>query len=124
MSVEKPSKIEKSRLPRFYRLILKVPGADLLENISSGIFWAVVVPIFTIAEFSLTIFLLLLLPFPINIVTVLIVPAMLLLMFIRISLERFLNWWALSISDSLEWNIDKTMPEYLEMLRKKSKEDN
>jgi len=43
-------------------------------------------------------------------------------MFVRISLERFINWWNVAIKDSQEWNIDKTMSEYQELLEKKNEE--
>jgi hypothetical protein len=46
MSEEKLKKIDKNKLPFFYRLILKVPGANLIGSSSSGIFWAIIVPIF------------------------------------------------------------------------------
>jgi hypothetical protein len=114
----------KNRLPWYYRLILKIPGADVLENISSGLFWAIVVPIFLLLEFFFTLFALVYFPFPINVCMASIIPVAILLVFIRISLERFINWWDATVNDSLEWNIDKTMPEYMKLLKKKKEENN
>jgi hypothetical protein len=58
MNESKLKKIDKNKLPFIYRLILKVPGANFLES-GSGIFWAVIVPIFLILEFFLSLILLL-----------------------------------------------------------------
>ena len=123
MSESKVRRIDKDKLPWFYRLILKIPGADFLENVSSGIFWAIAVPIFLILEFFLGFFLLLYFPFPMNIGMTSIIPALILLMFLRISLERFVNWWNATVKDPQEWNIDKTMPEYLELLKKRNEKN-
>lgn len=123
MSESKVREIDKDKLPWSYRLILKIPGADFLQNVSSGIFWAIVVPIFLILETFLSLFLLLYFPFPMNIAIASIIPALILLMFLRISLERFINWWNVTVKDSQEWNIDKTMQEYLELLKKRNEEN-
>jgi hypothetical protein len=124
MSEQKSEKIDKSRLPFFYRLILKVPGADFLESSSSGVFWGIVVPIFLVLEFSLNLFLLLSFPFPINIILTSIIPVAVLIIFVRISLERFINWWNLNAGEgSFKWNVEKSMQEYLAMLKKKEKEE-
>jgi len=124
MSEQKSEKIDKSRLPFFYRLILKVPGANFLESSSSGVFWGIVVPIFLVLEFSLNLFLLLFFPFPINIILTSIIPVAVLIIFVRISLERFINWWNLNVGESsFKWNVEKAMQEYLAMLKKKEKEE-
>ena len=120
MSEEKLKKIDKSKLPFFYRLILKDPGANLIGNASSGIFWAIVVQIFLVLEFFLNLFLLLYFPFPINIVLTSIIPVAILIVFVRISLERFINWWNLNVGESsFKWNVEETMQEYLAILNKK-----
>jgi hypothetical protein len=56
-----------------------------------------------------------------NIVLELIIQVAVLLVFLRVSLERFINWWNSAVDDSFEWNIYKSMPEYLELLKKKEK---
>jgi hypothetical protein len=123
MSEEK-KKIDKSKLPFFYRLILKVPGANFLESSSSGIFWGIIVPIFLVLEFFLSIFLLLYFPFPINIVFTSIIPVAILIIFVRISLERFINWWNLNVGEgSFKWNVEETIQEYLAMLKRKEKKE-
>jgi len=121
MSEGEVKTIDKGKLPWYYRLILKIPGADFVENASSGIFWAIIVPIFLILEFFLNISLLVFFPFPMNIALALIVPAVILVVFLRVSLERFINYWNSAVDGSFEWNVDKSMVEYLELLKKKEK---
>lgn len=112
-------KIDKTKLPWYYRLVLKIPGTSFLED-ASGVFWNILVPIFMIFEFFLSMFLLLMFPFPANIVLTAIIPTAVFLAFIRITLERFINWWNLTIGkSSFEWNIEKTMQEYIASLKKK-----
>jgi hypothetical protein len=124
MSEEKLKKIDKNKLPFFYRLILKVPGANLIGSSSSGIFWAIIVPIFLVLEFFLNLFLLLYFPFPINIVLTSIIPVAILIVFVRISLERFINWWNLNVGESsFKWNVEETMQEYLAILNKKEENE-
>jgi len=115
-------KIDRDKLPWFYRLILKIPGADFLESSSSGIFWSIIVPIFLTLEFFLSIFLLVFFPFPINIILTSTIPVAVLLIFIRINLERFINWWDLTFGESgVKWDVEKTMQEYLALLKKRGK---
>ena len=124
MREEKLKKINKSELPFFYRLILKIPGANYIESVSSGIFWAIVVPIFLVLEFFLNLFLLLLFPFPLNLVLTGIIPVAILIIFLRISLEIFINWWNLNVGESMfQWNIEKTLQEYVALLKEKEKRE-
>ena len=110
--------------PFFYRLILKDPTSNFLESSSSGVFWDIVVPIFLVLEFFLNLFLLVVFPFPINIVLTSIIPVAVLIIFIRISLERFINWWNLNVGEnSFKWDVEKTVQEYLAMLKKKEKNE-
>jgi hypothetical protein len=112
------------RLPWYYKLILKIPGTDVLENVSSGLFWAMVVPIFLLVEFFFTLFAVVSFPFPTNIGVASVIPVAVFLVFLRISLQRFINWWGANVNDAPEWNIDKTMPEYIKLLKKKKEENN
>jgi len=124
MSKSELKRIDKSELPWYYRLILKIPGASFFESTASGVFWGIVVPIFLVLEFFLSMVLLLMFPFPLNIVLTAIIPVAVLLIFVRISLERFINWWNLNVGkSSLEWNVEKTMQKYIALLRKKEKKN-
>jgi hypothetical protein len=123
MSEGKLKKIDRDKLPLFYRLVLKIPGTDSLGNFG-GIFWSIIVPIFLILEFFLNIFLLLFFPFPINVVLTSSIPVAVFIIFIRINIERFINWWNATVEkSSLEWNPEKTMQEYLSLLEKKKKKN-
>jgi len=115
-------KVDRHKLPWFYKLILKIPGTDFLES-SGGIFWGIIVPLFLVLEFYLNVFLLAFFPFPINIVLVGIIPITVLILFIKISLKRFLNWWDLAFGESgFEWN-EERLQEYIALLKKKEEKN-
>lgn len=116
--------IKTDDLPWYYRAILKIPGGDYLANVSSGIFWAVVVPIFFFLYAFLNLTMLIAFPFPVNILLAGIFPTMVLIIFIRMSLFRFLLWWNESVvKTNLEWNVDKGVKEYLAIIRKKEEQN-
>jgi len=120
MSEAKVKKIGRDKLPWFYRLILKIPGADFLVSSSSGVFWAIVVPVFLVLEFFLSIFLILIFPFPVNVLLTAIIPIVVFMIFIKVSLERFMNWWDSIVGESsLEWDVEKRTREYVAFLEKR-----
>jgi hypothetical protein len=109
-------------LPWFYKLLLKIPMANVFEGASSGIFWAIIVPCFLVVEFFLSIFLLVYFVFPINIIIAGMIPATIFLIFVRISLERFINWWNGSIDTGFKWNVERMAQEYIDSLKPKEEE--
>jgi hypothetical protein len=116
--------IETADLPWYYRVLLKIPGGDFLANVSSGIFWAIVVPIFLLLYAFINLTLLVAFSFPLNILLAAIIPTTLLLIFVRMSLFRFLLWWNESVvKTSLEWNVEKRLEEYLAMMKKKEEQN-
>lgn len=110
-------RIDRNKLPLFYRIILKIPGVSLVEN-ASGAFWAICVPILIFLDTLANLWLLIYFHFPTNIILVAIVPALALLLFIRINFERFINFWNLNVKPS-EWNIKRAVQEYEDLTRKK-----
>lgn len=123
MSEGELKKIDRDKLPLFYRLVLKIPGTDSLENFG-GIFWSIIVPIFLVLEFFFDIFLLLFFPFPINVVLTPIIPVAVFIVLVRINLGRFINWWNAAVEKSgFEWNVEKTVQEYLSLLEKKKEKN-
>lgn len=119
MAEDEPKEIREKDLPWFYRLILKIPGTEFLEN-AGGVFWAILMPVFLMMEFFLSIFLLVAFPFPINIVLVSIIPTITLALFVKISLKRFINWWNANFGESrFEWNVEKTLDEYISILERR-----
>lgn len=124
----KTEKIDRRKLPLVYRLILKLPmpSLDFLPQVSHGIFWAVIVPIFMVLESYLALVLLLTFAFPTNIVLAGAIPGIILIFFLRIQFERFINWWNATIAQQgFEWNVEKATREYLDLQKnhKSKKED-
>ncbi len=88
-----------------------------------GLFWAIIVPAFLSMEFFLSLFLILSFPFPVNVVLVSIIPSATLVLFVKVTLKRFINWWNANFGESrFEWNIEKALDEYLSMLGRNEKE--
>lgn len=122
MNEDDLKKIEEKDLPLRYRLILKVPGTDFLEN-AGGIFWGIVIPVFLIMEIFLTLYFLAAFNFPVNVILIISIPVVTLMLFIKISIKRAINWWNANFgSPGFEWNIEKTLEEYAKMLRNVKKE--
>lgn len=123
MNENKSKEFSMDKLPWFYKLILKIPGTDFLES-AGGIFWGIIVPIFMSLDVYLTLFLLVFFPFPINVVLIATIPITILLIFIKIILERFINWWNSVFGKSrFEWNVEKAVQEYLSLLKKKEEKN-
>ena len=122
MEKQELRQLNRDSLPWFYRLLLRIPMANMFEGASSGIFWAIIVPCFLVVEFFLSMFLLLYFVFPINIIIAGIVPATIFLIFVRISLERFINWWNASIDTGFKWNVERMAQEYIDSLKPKKEE--
>ena len=120
-------RIDKRNMPLAYRLILKVPmpSLDFLPDVSHGIFWAVIVPIFVVLESYLGLLLLLAFPFPTNYVLAGLIPGSILLLFLRIQLERFINWWNAEVAQQgFKWNVEKAAVEYFDLLKIRKSEEN
>lgn len=127
MSQEKRlEKIEKDKLPLLYRVLLKVPfpAINTSVTIPSGIFWAMIVPVFIILELFLNLYLLLAFSFPINILLVFVFPVVLFVIFIRITMDRFINWWnSAVVGGYTPREIRKVLEEYLALRKDKNKKD-
>ncbi|MEM1551159.1 MAG: hypothetical protein QXH03_00625 [Candidatus Bathyarchaeia archaeon] len=116
-------RIEEKDLPWFYRLILKIPGTDFLEG-AGGIFWGILVPIFLMGEFLLSLYFIVTFRFPLNILLVLIIPTATFILFVKISLKRFINWWNATFGEpGFKWDIERSMKEYLDLLRRRKQKD-
>jgi hypothetical protein len=116
-------KIHEGSLPWLYRLLLKLPGVGRIET-APGLFWVLVVPILLFLNILLSLVLLLTFPFPVNILLVAIVPASLLVVLLRLGLERFINLWNLIVAAStVEWNVEKSAREYVELLESQGRRE-
>ena len=121
---KKLEKIDKSKLPLFYRLILKIPlpSLDSMSDTFQGLFWVIVAPVTVIASFFTSLLLLTNLPSPANIVAVVLVPSVFILAFLRVSTERFIQGWnALIDTSTKEEDVEKLMNEYLEILKEQER---
>ncbi len=119
MSDQLDKKIEIDDLPWYYKAIMKIPSANILVDVSSGIFWGLFVPAFFTLYGFLNLFLLLSFSFPVNAILAAMIPTVTLIMFVRISLERFIIWWNTTVAKSgFEWNVDKSVEEYLAKIKK------
>jgi cellulose synthase/poly-beta-1,6-N-acetylglucosamine synthase-like glycosyltransferase len=124
MSDNLEKKIDRNELPWYYKLVLKIPGADFLEK-TGGIFWGVIVPAFLILGFFLGFFLLISYPFPTNILLAFTIPISVFAIFIKITLNRFINSWNAIFGDAdFVWNVDETLQEYVDLLRKQEEKRN
>jgi len=110
--------IKKDEIPLYYKLILKIPLTSFFEN-AGGIFWGLIVPIFLILEFFLSVFLIAAFSFPVNMILVSIIPISAFMIFTKITLNRFIDWWnTVSRNSGFVWDVDKTLKEYVTLLKK------
>jgi len=117
---QKFKKINKKDLPIFYRLILKIPLLSL--GSSSGLFWAIFVPIFIALNFFLDLFILVYFSFPINLVLAFVTPVLLFILFMRVMLERMINWWnSFVVGDYTQRELSKIIDEYVSLIKNKRK---
>ena len=113
------SKVDASKFPILYRLILKIPFITRIEG-ASGIYWGLIVPLLLLLNMMLSLYVVFAFPFPINIILVGIIPLIVLVVFIRVSLKRFINFWNFRIASSqFTWDFDESVREYLTLLKKK-----
>jgi len=113
------SKVDASKFPILYRLILKIPFITRIEG-ASGIYWGLIVPLLLLLNMMLSLYVVFAFPFPINIILVGIIPLIVLVVFIRVSLKRFINFWNFRIARSqFTWDFDESVREYLTLLKKK-----
>lgn len=125
MSKEKKlRKIDREKLPLFYRVILKIPipAISTVINMPSGIFYAIILPIFIFLDFFLNIYFLIGFSFPINIFLVCIVPVVILVIFVRLTADRFINWWNSGVVGSyVQRDVKEVLKEYLDLQENKAK---
>jgi len=120
------------QMPRRYRfftrILLKLPNPSmpffvvkrfhLLEGLLYGLF----LPIFMFlsAVFTLILFptAMLAFAFPLNYIVLLILPSVLFVIFLRIELERTINWWRSVFDAPTEWDTSKSVDELLQLFKK------
>jgi hypothetical protein len=121
----KLEKIDREKLPQIYKIILKLPFPDISNsiNIPSGIFWAIIVPIAMILDFYLTIYFLVGFSSPINFILICTTPLVILVIFVRATAERFIDWWnSAVVGGYVQREVKKVLDEYIAMRERKDKE--
>lgn len=121
MTDDKLQKIDKNKLPIFFRLLLSLPNVKLqsLPGIMQGMFWAVILPLFLGTEALVTFCLISFLPPPINLIATLAIPAVIFIAFVKIALDRFIVWWNGLVScQTQQWNVSEKVTEYTELMEK------
>jgi|APFre7841882654_1041346.scaffolds.fasta_scaffold00002_25 hypothetical protein len=122
----KLQRIDREKLPLFYRFILKIPIPAIISSIDipSGIFYAIILPIFMLLDFFLNIYFLIGFSFPINILLVCVVPVVFLAIFVRATADRFINWWNSGVVGGyVQRDVKEVMKEYLALKENKAKEE-
>jgi hypothetical protein len=120
MSEENLKQIDRKDLPLVYRLLLKIPIVSLtwFPDIFQGLFWAIAVPVFLLFEIFLNIIFIGHFPFPLSVILIGLIPAIVFILVAKTMLERFLNWWNLNVGHVHEWNVEKTIREYKALLER------
>ncbi|UCG36754.1 MAG: hypothetical protein JSV64_00270 [Candidatus Bathyarchaeota archaeon] len=115
-------KVDAKDFPVFYRIFLKIPGLSSIEN-GSGVFWVFVVPLLLSLFIPLGFVLFVSFSFPINLILTAAIPIVVLAVLIRLSLERFINFWNLMVTKSnLQWDVVKLIEEYSALLEDQKKD--
>jgi len=114
------TKSDEDKLPWIYRLILKLPKISVKSfSDFQGIYWTIVLPLFLVGEFFLSLFLLTAIPFPTNFVVASVIPITIFVVFVKVQLERFMNWRNLTFrSEPMEWDVKEATEEYIKLLEK------
>jgi|SRR5271157_625322 len=118
-------KIDRKKLPFIYKVILKLPFPETSKsiNVPSGIFWAIIVPIAMILDFYVNIYFIVKLSFPINVIMICTVPFAILVIFVRATADRFINWWNSAVAGGyVQREIENVLDEYLAARENKQKE--
>jgi len=115
-------------LPWFYKLILRLPRLSLEDfpEKLQGVFWVVVLPVFLMADFFVNLALLGCLPFPYNFVSMFAFTSIVVMLILRIFLERALNARKAIVSEGrFRWDLERSFDQYSELLErhKKDKEE-
>jgi len=128
--------LELQHLPRHYRWLLKLflklptPGFPyfVLKRLPEieGVFWAVGIPVFLVAYFLFSVWLVAFLSlhvvFPLNLMLGLLIPAVIFVFFLRIQLKRTILWWRSLQNPSRRWDVSKAVEEYAELIRKQKRQ--
>jgi len=115
-------------IPLFYKIILKVPklSLDFLSGNEKlhGFFWAAVLPSLLFGDLFLNMLLIAVLSFPFNVLSVTAINALIMLFILRILVERALNSEKAYLGQSFKWNLEKSLNDYLSLIKNKDENKN
>ena len=123
---KKPQRIDREKLPLFYKFILKIPipAISTFMDIPSGIFYAIILPIFVFLDFFVNVYFLIGFSFPINIFLICVVPVVILAIFVRVTVDRFIDWWNSGVVGGyVQRDVKEVLKEYLALQENKAKEE-
>jgi hypothetical protein len=119
-------RIDRKRLPLFYRVLLNVPApafmTSIVDRIPSGALWVIAGAVW-MADLSLALYCYLLLSFsfPINVIMICVFQVAPLLVGLRIAADRFVRWWnSVAVGGYSQRDLRKVLEEYIAMQKTKS----
>jgi hypothetical protein len=119
-------RIDRKRLPLFYRVLLNVPVpafmTSILDSIPSGAFWVIAGAVW-MADLSMALncYLLLSFSFPVNVIMVCVFLVAPLLVALRIAANRFVCWWdSVAVGGYNQRDFRKVLEEYVALRKTKS----
>jgi hypothetical protein len=112
-------RIDRKKLPLFYRVLLNVPVpafmASIVDRIPSGAFWVIAGAVW-MADLSMALncYLLLSFSFPINAIMICVFPVAPSLVVLRIAADRFVCWWnSVVVGGYSQRDFRKVLEEYV-----------
>jgi hypothetical protein len=119
----KQKRSQREDLPIFYKIILKVPklSLDALSGNEKlhGIFWAAILPSLLFGDLFLNMLLIAVLIFPFNVLSVIAINSLIILLILRILVERALNSEKAYLSQGFNWNLEKSLEDYFLLIHKR-----
>jgi len=113
------------------KLMLKLPNPSIpffvLKRLPllEGIFYGLVLPIFVFLFGAIVVWLFpvatLAFGFPLNVIIVLLLPTIVFVVFIRIQLERTINWWRSVFGSHRDWDSSKSISELIELFKEQQR---
>ena len=103
---------------------IPIPEISTAVNVPSGVFYVVILPIFIFLDFLANIYFLIGFGFPVNVILFCVVPVAILVVFIRVTADRFINLWNSSVIGGFaQREIKEVLKEYLALRENKRKEE-
>ena len=113
------------KLPFWYRWMLKLPVPNMFITrrfpVITGLLLYGILPPLIVFFCFFGVFFILTSPvvgFPLNLILALLVPGVFALFWLRLQLERAVNWWKSLREQPMLWDVEKSVEEYTNLLEK------